>query len=64
MATPYDGAAEPPEGIEPNFDDPPSQLNGNIALHTTFLVVVTAAVSMRIYTRLFISRVRMGADDC
>lgn len=58
------GALPPPPGIEPNFVDPPSQLHGNIALHTVFLSVATLAVAMRLFTRLYMLRTRLGIDDC
>lgn len=63
MATQWLGSIPPP-GVEPNFVDPPSQLHGNIALHTVCLTVVTAVVAMRLYTRSFIIRSSLGVDDC
>ncbi|OJI97123.1 hypothetical protein ASPVEDRAFT_78860 [Aspergillus versicolor CBS 583.65] len=57
------GALPPPPGIEANFVDPPSQLHGNIALHTAFLSVATLAVAMRLFTRLYTLRTRLGIDD-
>ncbi|KAL4995489.1 hypothetical protein BDV10DRAFT_174606 [Aspergillus recurvatus] len=57
------GALPPPPGVEPNFEDPPSQLHGNIALHASFLSVATLAVAMRLFTRLRILRMKLGTDD-
>jgi hypothetical protein len=52
-----------PAGTVPNFINPPDQMKGVIALHTTCLVIVTLAVALRIYTRKVIVR-RLGVDDC
>ncbi|KAI0133382.1 hypothetical protein F4776DRAFT_133516 [Hypoxylon sp. NC0597] len=57
------GVVPPPEGVTPNFVDPPNQLPGNIAVHTIFLTLSTLCVIMRIYTRLHVSRVKLGVDD-
>ncbi|KAL4756285.1 uncharacterized protein BDW70DRAFT_166332 [Aspergillus foveolatus] len=57
------GALPPPPGVEPNFENPPSQLHGNIALHASFLSVATLAVAMRLFTRLRILRMKLGMDD-
>ncbi|KKK18675.1 hypothetical protein P175DRAFT_0536098 [Aspergillus ochraceoroseus IBT 24754] len=57
------GSLPPPPGIEPEFDNPPSQLAGNIALHVVFLTVVTVAVAMRLFTRLRVLRSTLGIDD-
>ncbi|EGE08775.1 hypothetical protein TEQG_08818 [Trichophyton equinum CBS 127.97] len=64
MATQWLGAIPPPPGVTPNIIDPPSQLSGNIALHTVCLTLATAAVAMRVYTRTVVTRTNMGADDC
>ncbi|KAF3482730.1 putative Integral membrane protein Pth11-like [Arthroderma uncinatum] len=63
MATQWLGAIPPPPGVTPNIVDPPSQWNGNIALHTVCLTLATTAVAMRIYTRTIITRTKMGVDD-
>ncbi|CAJ2504213.1 Uu.00g116070.m01.CDS01 [Anthostomella pinea] len=57
------GVVPPPAGVTPNFVDPPNQMTENIAIHTVFLTLSTLAVAMRIYTRVHISRVNLGADD-
>ncbi|OAL72538.1 hypothetical protein A7D00_3540 [Trichophyton violaceum] len=63
MATQWLGAIPPPPGVTPNIIDPPSQLSGNIALHTVCLTLATAAVAMRVYTRTVVTCTKMGADD-
>ncbi|KAK0701922.1 hypothetical protein B0T26DRAFT_735252 [Lasiosphaeria miniovina] len=57
------GILPPPPGVTPNFINPPSQLQSNIALHTVCLTLVTAAVWMRMYTRLFVTNAKLGIDD-
>jgi hypothetical protein len=52
-----------PPGTVANFINPPDQMKGVVALHTTCLVIVTLAVTLRIYTRKVIIR-RLGIDDC
>ena len=64
MASQWIGALPPPPGIEPNFIDPPSQQNGNIALHTVLLSLATIFVSIRIYTRIWITKLDLGVEDC
>ncbi|KAI0108786.1 hypothetical protein F4776DRAFT_675001 [Hypoxylon sp. NC0597] len=63
MSTEYSGVVEPPPGVQPNFIDPPSQLRGNIALHTVFLTLATASVVMRLCTRILVSKTKLGIDD-
>ncbi|KAF2682316.1 hypothetical protein K458DRAFT_57001 [Lentithecium fluviatile CBS 122367] len=63
MATGYLGALPPPPGVEPNFDDPPSQLSANIALHTVCLTAATLAVAIRLYTRTIVTKNKLGIDD-
>ncbi|KAI0180757.1 hypothetical protein GGR52DRAFT_4258 [Hypoxylon sp. FL1284] len=57
------GVVPPPEGVTPNLVNPPNQLGKNIAIHTVFLALSTFAVAMRVYTRLYVSRVKLGVDD-
>jgi hypothetical protein len=63
MATGWLGAIPPPLGVEPNIVNPPSQLQGNIALHTVCLTLATVAVAVRLYTRTFITKASPGLDD-
>lgn len=58
------GLVPPPDGVQANFIDPPNQLDTNIAVHASFLTVSTFAVVMRVYTRIQISGVKLGVDDC
>ncbi|KAI1079137.1 hypothetical protein F5B20DRAFT_545089 [Whalleya microplaca] len=57
------GVVPPPEGITPNFVDPVDQMEKNITIHSIFLTLSTLSVIMRIYTRLYVSRVKLGTDD-
>ncbi|KAL4888896.1 hypothetical protein BDV59DRAFT_187731 [Aspergillus ambiguus] len=52
----------PPPGVHPNYTHPAIQY-WNIAIYILFLVLVTVAVLLRLYTRLRISRFPCGADD-
>ncbi|KAK5633635.1 hypothetical protein RRF57_009349 [Xylaria bambusicola] len=64
MASQWGGALPPPPGIVPDFVNPPSQRDGNIALHTVLLSIVTIFVSIRIYTRIWITKLSLGLEDC
>lgn len=63
MATGWLGAIPPPLGVEPNFTNPTSQRDANIALHTVCLTLATASVALRLYTRVFITKTSLGVDD-
>ncbi|KAI0548666.1 hypothetical protein F4679DRAFT_573986 [Xylaria curta] len=63
MASQWVGALPPPPGVEPNFIDPPSQRERNIALHTVLLSLITIFVSIRIYTRIWITKNKLGVED-
>ncbi|RYC56704.1 hypothetical protein CHU98_g9511 [Xylaria longipes] len=63
MASQWLGALPPPPGIEPNFIDPPSQRDRNIALHTVLLSLVTILLVVRLYTRVWITRMAFGVED-
>ena len=54
---------QPPPGVTPNFINPPSIANAIITVSRLFLVLMLAAVSMRIYTKGVIIRT-LGWDDC
>ncbi|KAI1173321.1 hypothetical protein F4777DRAFT_457325 [Nemania sp. FL0916] len=58
-----EGVIPPPQGVVPNFVDPPNQMSRNIAIHAVFLTLSTLFVTMRIYTRLWISKIGLGPDD-
>lgn len=52
-----------PAGVVPNYVNPPDQHTQLIVLHSVCLTLVTAAVAMRVYTRLRITK-NFGWDDC
>ncbi|KAI4284885.1 MAG: hypothetical protein L6R38_001094 [Xanthoria sp. 2 TBL-2021] len=56
------GISPPPLGEMANFENPETQAASNIALHTVMLFFVTLCVTIRIYTRFFITR-QLGLDD-
>lgn len=58
------GVVPAPAGVVANFDNPHSELNTNIAVHSVFLTISTLVILMRIYTRIHISRLSLGIDDC
>jgi hypothetical protein len=58
------GLIPPPPGVTSNFVDPSDQIMKNIVVHTVFLTLSTFAIVIRIYTRMRISRVKLGIDDC
>ena len=56
-------AAPPPPGIVPNFQDPPNlRAVGQFVIIFCFLLA-TAALIVRVYTKLFIIR-RFTVSDC
>ncbi|KAI0451111.1 hypothetical protein F5B21DRAFT_488212 [Xylaria acuta] len=57
------GVIQPPEGVTPNFVDPPNQIEQSIPVHVVFLTLTTLCVAMRLYTRVHVSRVGLGIDD-
>ncbi|KAH8788391.1 hypothetical protein F5883DRAFT_531921 [Diaporthe sp. PMI_573] len=56
-------AAPCPAGETCNLVDPPNQMPQNIALYTTLLTAVTLLLVMRVYTRIRISKVKLGLED-
>lgn len=56
-------ALPPPEGVVPNFDNPPNE--GAMALGTLFasLILATALLLIRFYARLFVVK-RTHLGDC
>ncbi|KAL6836946.1 GPCR, PTH11-type [Trichoderma camerunense] len=63
MASQWLGSIPPPPGVEPNFINPYDHMTENIALHTVLLTLTTLAVGMRLYTRLRITKAKLGVDD-
>lgn len=56
-------ALAPPEGVTPNFDNPPNA-NGLAWFVTTFcMVVATLCLLLRIYVRLFLEK-KFRAEEC
>ncbi|KAL5363706.1 hypothetical protein BJX96DRAFT_156120 [Aspergillus floccosus] len=53
----------PPPGVRPNHANPSTQYSWSLGLYIFFLVLTTVATSLRLYTRLRISRFPWGADD-
>jgi hypothetical protein len=49
----FDRIQSPPEGVTPNYDNPPSLLAETLALNTVLLVLVTIALLLRVYARHF-----------
>lgn len=62
-ATRMIGVMPPPPGQKATFENPPSQMTGNIVLHSVCLSLVTLSVSLRLYTRKYINR-ELSLDDC
>lgn len=52
-----------PNGVVPNFVNPPDQRELQIAVHSISLTLMTIFVALRFYTRHFITR-RLASDDC
>ena len=53
----------PPPGVQSNFDNPPSLAVDLIVVNAVFLPLMTIAVGIRLYVRLFIANAP-GWDDC
>ncbi|KAI1465637.1 uncharacterized protein F4812DRAFT_104979 [Daldinia caldariorum] len=56
------GALQPPEGLEPNFDNPTSDVPGASAVFSVCLVLSTIAVLGRLYTRFFLLKQHYISD--
>lgn len=48
---------EPPNGIVPNFDNPPTRNDIGISVATIFLLLVVVTGLLRLYSRVFVIRV-------
>ncbi|KAM7223127.1 hypothetical protein V8F06_001683 [Rhypophila decipiens] len=55
-------ALDPPEGVVPNFIDPPKDNTGAYAVLAICLVLSTAAILSRVYSRVFVVRQIFLAD--
>jgi len=62
-ATRMIGVMPPPPGQKATFENPPSQMTGNIVLHSVCLLLVTLSVLLRLYTRKYINR-ELSLDNC
>jgi hypothetical protein len=56
-------AATPPDGITPNFVNPPSVGYQQTTTNIVVLVIMIIVVLLRLYTRIFIVK-SFGYDDC
>lgn len=54
---------EPPNGIVPNFDNPPTRNDIGISVATIFLLLVVVTGLLRLYSRVFVIRV-FRLEDC
>lgn len=57
------GAMQPPEGVRPNFENPPNSNRQLIAVMTSVIAISTVFVIARTYTRLVLIK-RWGWEDC
>lgn len=55
-------AIKPPLGVTPNFENPESRAREVVAVLIGMLTLTTLIVSLRVYTRLYVSRA-FGIDD-
>ena len=49
-------AGQPPRGIQPNFADPPTRIPVILGVCTAFIVLAVICFTIRIYTKLVISK--------
>ncbi|KAK8057875.1 hypothetical protein PG996_011812 [Apiospora saccharicola] len=56
-------ALAPPQGITPNFDNPPNQNTLGVGVTALGLVLTTAMLLLRLYVRFIVNR-RAHFDDC
>ena len=54
---------QPPEGVIPNFTNPPSLENIQIAATVVCIALATLATVLRMYTKMFIIKA-IGWEDC
>lgn len=55
-------ALDPPAGQQPNFDSPPNGSAGVAVLFATCLILVTAGLAARVYTRFFCTKEKALVD--
>lgn len=56
-------AVDPPPGVISNFDNPASRGQGVIVAGVVLLLLSLLFVSIRLYTRIWVTRA-LGWDDC
>ena len=56
-------AGQPPPGIQPDFADPPTRVPVILGVGITFAVLAVICFSIRIYTKLAITK-NWKWDDC
>lgn len=57
------GVIPPPPGVTPNFDHSPSRQGLMLGINVACLVFAFAFVSMRLWTKTYLTR-SVGWDDC
>lgn len=58
-------ALPPPDGIIPNFDDPPRNNGLGYGLLSMFFAIGTAAFALRLYAKLFcVKKLRLEDGTC
>ena len=53
----------PPPGVTPNFVDPPNLETATTAMCVLMIILVTAAVALRLYSTVHVTR-STGLEDC
>jgi hypothetical protein len=56
-------ALAPPPGVVPNFIDPPTNRAAIFVVFVTCLVIMTLAVAIRMYTKIFMLK-KLAIEDC
>jgi hypothetical protein len=56
-------ALAPPPGVVPNFVDPPTNRTAIFGVFVTCLVIMTLAVAIRMYTKIFMLK-KLAVEDC
>lgn len=56
-------ALQPPDGVTPNFDNPPNYNTSGYALCSFFLAVGSIAIILRTYARVFCAK-KVRLEDC
>jgi hypothetical protein len=59
----FEAAADPPPGVQPNFEHPPGSAIAANAIVIIALITVTLFAWMRLYTKIYIIH-RLHTEDC